>query len=135
MLKPLIDDLVKELELEYPLDEEGGVYELPVEEGKSIDISDLHPGYRFSGVVCPLTKIYVEDFLVDALSGNLFGMETEGCALGVDTKEKNLILTKNVIKNTDYQEFSHCLEQYLNAMDIWVERVRLHEEEAKDALL
>jgi len=129
MLEDFVKQLEKKLELETPIFEEEGEYQLPVGDGVIITFSEMNDGgYRFFCQVVPCPNRDLEEFFTNALSGNLFGIETERCVLGLDQEGKNVVLSREIPYDTNYQEFEETFEDFFNAIDVWQERA-LHPHE------
>lgn len=123
MLQNFIPKLIQEMELgnislasEVP-----GTYSLPLEEGLSVNMTEIPNGYILKSAVAPYPKAKEELFLTQAMLANLFGQGTKGAILGLNLEGTLLTLTLVVDYPTEYKEFRESLEDFLNTMDFWRE--------------
>lgn len=127
MLYKWIERLQKELDLPDSVkDEQGGRYELPMDEETSISIYDVPPGMRLTALVVPLPQNDKERFLEYLLHGNLLGQSTEGATLGLTEDGKQLTLTREIDYAIDYPQFTELLERFFNSVEFWREEALLH---------
>lgn len=125
-LKPLIEQLVKDLDLEGMLTTEvPGIYAFPLEEGNVL-ISEIPRGFMFKCEVAPYPKVKEEIFVTHAMLGNLFGQGTKGAVLGVSLDGTTLTLTQMIDYDVEYKEFRDLLEDYINSVDLWRDEVANH---------
>lgn len=123
MLQNFIPKLIEDLELGEMTLSSGipGNYILPLEEGLSINMTDLPSGYILKSNVAPYPKIKEEIFSTQAMLANLFGQGTRGAILGLNTEGTILTLTLVVEHPVDYKEFKDSLEDFMNTLDFWRE--------------
>ncbi|MFZ0564611.1 MAG: type III secretion system chaperone [Chlamydiales bacterium] len=127
MLKRFIEQLSAEFKLEQTLaPNEDGSYSLPLEPNLNISLSESpESGIRLYAVVCQLPQKNIENFLLQAMSANLFGLETGSSSLGLDKEAKNLVLVNFIPEQLDYREFYEVLEDFVNYADAWSEEARV----------
>ena len=64
-------------------------------------------------------QIDSEELLTKLLSANLFGVETGGALISLDSKTEKLILRIELHHSIPYQEFYGQIESLLNYLDHW----------------
>lgn len=74
---------------------------------------------------CP--KGNLEDFLRQIMRANLFGQETGGASFSLDPAGENLTLSLLMHPNLDYRTFYEKLEDFLNYVDYWKNKVLEYE--------
>lgn len=123
MLQNFIPRLIHEMELGETTLSSGvpGIYTLPLEDGITINMTDIPNGYIFKCNVGPFPKTKEELFVVQAMLGNLFGQGTKGAVLGLNPDGTILTLTLVVDYPVEYKEFRESLEDFINTMDFWRE--------------
>jgi len=124
MLQNFIPKLIQDLELgKTNLSSlNPGVYTFPLEDGLSIDMSDIpNDGFMLKCNVAPFPKVKEELFVTQAMMGNLFGQGTRGAILGLNPDGTILTLTLIVDYPADYKDFRNSLEDFINVMDFWRE--------------
>lgn len=123
MLQNFIPRLIHELELDENALSSGvpGIYSLPLEEGISINMTDIPNGYILKSNIAPFPKTKEEIFVVQAMLGNLFGQGTKGSVLGLNSDGTMLTLTLVVDYPVEYKDFKESLEDFINTVDFWRE--------------
>lgn len=123
MLPTFIPKLIQDMELgdmnlasEVP-----GNYTLPLEEGLSVNLTDIPGGYILKSNIAPYPKAKEELFLTQAMLGNLFGQGTKGAILGVNPEGSLITLTLVVDYQVEYKDFRESLEDFINTVDFWRE--------------
>lgn len=121
-LNEFMKQLSYEMELEEPLKPEtNGNYILPLEEDLSLAIGPAEGGLFFSSEICKCPTIKREEFLTELMHADLFGQGTSNALLGLTKKGDKITLTRYIAHEIDYKEFSEILEDFINAIDCWVE--------------
>lgn len=123
MLQQFIPRLIHDLELGEMSLSSGvpGIYTLPLEEGVSINMTDIPEGFILKGNVAPYPHVKEELFATQAMLANLFGQGTKGAILGLNGEGTFLTLTLIVDYPVDYKDFKECLEDFINTLDFWRE--------------
>lgn len=127
MLDTLMQQLTKELKIEGSLATAvPGVYTFPVNESLSILISDIPHGFSITCTIVDSPKKNEEEFFSQALLANMFGNGTDGCALGLTEDGEQLILSRSIDYEVNFQEFMDIIEDFLNAVDLWRQEARAY---------
>lgn len=123
MLQSFIPKLVLDMELgDVNLGSEiPGTYSLPLDEGLSVEMTDIPAGYILKSKIAPYPKAQEDLFLTQAMLGNLFGQGTKGAILGINPEGTAITLTMVVDFPVDYKGFRESLEDFINVMDFWHE--------------
>lgn len=125
MLDDFMTKLSKDMELEEPITSDvPGTYVLPLEEKLSVTFQETDDGLTMQSNICEIPEAKAEEFLTDAMFGNLFGQGTEGAILGLDPSGKILTLTTSLSHGTEYAHFYHTLEDFINTVDFWADEVK-----------
>ena len=126
MLASFIPKLVQDLDIDKSslISEVPGTYTIPLEDGLSINMTDIPNGYMFKCKIAPFPNTKEELFVVQAMMGNLFGQGTKGAILGANSDGTILTLTHIVDYPADYKEFRESLEDFMNTMDLWREEAQ-----------
>ena len=121
MLANFIPTLVQELELGNTTLSSGvpGIYSLPLEEGLSINMSEIPSGFIFKANVAPFPMAQEELFVTRTMLANLYGQGTRGAILGLSPEGNTLTLTLVIDFPVDYKGFREHLEDFLNTVDFW----------------
>lgn len=98
-----------------------GIYTLPLDEGLSVNMTDIPGGYILKSNIGPYPKTKEDLFLSQAMLGNLFGQGTKGAILGVNPEGTLLTLTLIVDYPVEYKDFKESLEDFINILDFWRE--------------
>ncbi|MCH9625027.1 MAG: hypothetical protein S4CHLAM123_01930 [Chlamydiales bacterium] len=125
--KQLSTDMGFEQELEAKDD---GTYSLRIE--PDIEISMIEHGeggILFRTKVAELPQNNIEEYFLGVMTANLFGRETGGSALGLDSEGKKLVLQDFLSEQVTYSEFYERLEDFANYADIWRQRTMESSEE------
>jgi len=118
--KQLSTDMGFEQELEAKDD---GTYSLRIEPDIEISIiENREGGILFWTKIAELPQNNIEEFLLRVMTANLFGRETGGSALGLDSEGKKLVLQDFLSEQVTYSEFYEHLEDFANYADIWRQR-------------
>jgi len=126
MLKEHITQLEKELELPYPLGQEGGDYYALLLENTKIIIEKVLQGFQLSANLGEVGEELQESFFTTMLRGNLFAQATDGSFLGLDETGKNAVLQFFHPEKASYREFKEALEDFMNCVDFWNEQIEEH---------
>ncbi len=128
MLEQLVRKLAEEFELggQSLASEVPGAYALPLDEGLTIMMSEIPPGFLLKCSIAPCPKTGEEIFLTQAMLANLFGQGTRGATLGLTMDGNTLTLTLPVDYTVDYKEFRDTVEDFINAVDFWRDEVTSH---------
>lgn len=121
MLKRFIEQLSVDLKFEQSLaPNEDASYSLSLEPNLDISLSETpESGIRLYAVVSQVPQKKTENFLLHAMSANLFGLETGNSTLGLDKEGKNLVLINFIPRQLNYREFRDELEDFVNYADVW----------------
>ena len=60
-----------------------------------------------------------EEYLIRAMTANLFGAETGGAVLGLDREGKVIFLSTFLGENLSYRDFRERLEDFVNYAESW----------------
>lgn len=121
MLKQFIEQLSTDMGFEQALDaNEDGSYSLRLEPDIDLTLRESP-----DSIIMLYTKLAelptrnTEDFLFKAMRANLFGRETGGGALGLDTEGKNIVLLDFLYDEQNYRMFHERLEDFVNYAEAW----------------
>lgn len=121
MLKQFMQQLSDDIQMQQPLAPNAdGSYSLQLEPAVDISFRETSSGsimlHAFLGNMPQAKK---ENFLLLAMSANLFGRETGGSALGLDKEGKKIVLLNFLSQSATYREFHDALEDFVNYADAW----------------
>ncbi len=74
---------------------------------------------KLDSVLTSLPKEQKDDYLLHAMSGNLFGEQTAANIVGLDGEGKNVTLSRFVYPEATYPQFKDALEEFLNYAEVW----------------
>ncbi len=127
-MQDLLSQLANDLKVDSDFaTDKPGLYSIPFEEDTTVEIIELQQGILFTAVICPVPGKKQEDFYTQALLGNLFGQGTLGSVVGITADGKNVAISREIPKITDYKNFRNNLEDFLNALDFWRDEARQRE--------
>jgi hypothetical protein len=125
MLKQLIDQLTKDLQLEEGLrPDEQETYHLEFEPDLQISLRENpESGITLFTKLAPIPNEKVEDFFLKLMKANLFGKETGGGILGIDKDGKNVNFRYFFPAEGNYKEFHEALEDFVNYAESWRDEI------------
>lgn len=119
LLQDFVTQFVKKLDLGSLEPEANGIYQIPLENGTMITLSETEGGgYRLHTIFASVPDQKKEAFFAHCLCGNLFGAGTAGAVLGLDEAGRRLTLTRTA-KQENFQKFYESIEDFLNAIRFW----------------
>ena len=128
MLKNLIAQLLDDLDMESDeLHEEAGRFSLDLDDDITITFINLNPtGISIYGIIsdCPDKKL--EDLFTKLMIGNLFGEQSGGAVIGLNTDSTKFTLRLDLPQQLTYKEFYGHTESFLNHIDYWRGEVEQH---------
>jgi hypothetical protein len=121
MLKQFIEQLSIDMGYEQALAaNEDGSYSLRLEPDIDLTVKeDAASVIMFYTKIAELPSKNTEEFLLRAMSSNLFGRETGEAALGLDNECKRVVLMDFLIEEQSYRIFHERLEDFVNYADAW----------------
>ena len=121
MLERFVEQLSGDMGLEGAVEaREDGSYVLHFEPDLNVGMKERpESGICFFAVLAPLPEEQREVFLQKLMAANLFGRETGGAALGVDSDGKRLTLSTFLSEQVNYREFHDHLEDFVNYAEAW----------------
>lgn len=128
MLRRFLEQLCKELAIDFPKPDEQKKY--PLRLGKEIiALKDLDPGVALHGQIgpCPLKRR--EELFIYLMQANLLGQGTGGARIGIDQNEKVLTLSLGLPYEMNYQIFRETVEDFVNYLIYWRGEVSKFENE------
>ncbi|MFT5318153.1 MAG: hypothetical protein ACI8RA_001415 [Chlamydiales bacterium] len=139
MLKDLIDKLLIDLEMNQDeMAEEEGRITIDLDENLSVSFSELSPkGIGMFSVLGPCPKMKQEELFTTLMTSNLFGDQTGGAIIGLDSQGKNVTMRLDIPRQLTYSEFYGDVENFLNYVDFWQQELQEHikQSEGKSDLL
>ncbi len=121
VLKQFIDQLSEDMVAADSISaNEDGSYSLYLEPDLHISLREnASSGICLFTPVAPLPKKKKEEFLLKAMTANLFGRETGGAALGLDREGEQVTLLTFLPEQLNYRDFHDYLEDFVNYADAW----------------
>ena len=121
MLKQFIEQLSTDMGFEQALDaNEDGSYSLRLEPDIDVTLRESSDSdIQFYTNIAELPELNREDFLLKVMRANLFGRETGGAALGLDTEGKRVVLLDFLPDEQNYRMFHERLEDFVNYAEAW----------------
>jgi hypothetical protein len=121
MLKQFMQLLSSDIQNEQPLaPNEDGSYSLQLEPALNVIFRETAgEAIMLYTALASMPKKKTEEFLLLAMSANLFGRETGGSALGLDSEAKKVVLLNFLPKSINYNDFHDALEDFVNYADVW----------------
>jgi len=119
MLNDLINELVKELDIQEPV-QQGEHYTIPLPDDIQVNIFPHPPsGVIFKSVLGPVPTSRGSMFLDKVMEANLFGRGTRGSILGLNNEATHLTLSLEIPEGISYREFKEKLEDFISIYDFW----------------
>lgn len=133
-LKEYLDQLGRDMKWEQPLEaNDDGSYSLRLEPDIAIHLKEEGSAIAMQATLAPLPAGNTEDYLLRAMSANLFGNETGGAFLGLDGEGKKVMLLDILFQQPGYPAFHDRLEDFVNYADAWrSETIAFNEEQLRD---
>jgi len=121
MLKRFIEQLIGELHVSpSQCVEDKGQYTLTFDPKLPMTLAENAEGeIKLQATLAELPQEKTDEYLLFAMTSNLFGEETGGNFLGLSIDEKEMTLNRLVDKDVDYPEFKLFLEEFLNYYENW----------------
>ncbi len=126
-LKDIIAELGKQMGLDNVKLDENGLCRLVFDKNYIVDIEEAEDKktvhiYSAIGII-PLEG--KEALYTKILEANLFGQGTGGATFAIDPNLSEVILFKSLnIEKTDYQDFANELEEFVNWVATWTEKIK-----------
>lgn len=120
-LKQYIEQLSTDMGFEQALEaKEDGSYSLRLEPNIDVILSETSTmAIQFQTTLADLPKTSTEDFLLRAMTANLFGRETGGAAVGLDAEGQKVILVDFLSEHATYPVFYARIEEFVNYAEAW----------------
>ncbi len=120
-LKQYIEKLSTDMGFEQALEaKEDGSYSLRFDPGLDITVRENSESIiQFHTKLAPLPKDRTDEYLMQAMTANLFGRETGETALGLDQEGKHVVLVDFLTENETYHTFYEQLEKFVNYAEAW----------------
>ena len=120
----MVNSYIEQLVIDIDIDEEFKTdneheYKLQLDKNIFVTITDLRPGFIFKSPIAEISTSNCEDLVTKLMTANLFYQGTEFASIGLDSKGRQLSLSKVISLNMEYDEFKDCLENFVNVVDFW----------------
>lgn len=131
----MLEDYIRQLSEDYGVTSEKvseKSYRLMVENGVLCEISQEKSSpilLRATVSACPERNL--EDFLREIMRASLFGQQTGGATFSLDSSGEMLVLSLLMHPTLEYRTFYEKLEDFLNYVDYWKNKV-IEYEKAQD---
>lgn len=125
MLKQFVEQLSIDFGYQQPLAaNDDGSYSLSLEPDLDISLREISDScIAFYAPVASFPSSNSEEFLLRLMSANLFGRETGGSCLGLDSDGKKVVLLNFLSGASNYRIFHDCLEDFVNYADVWRQEI------------
>lgn len=125
MFNQFIEKLSQNFDFKEPLQlNNRGEYTLLIEPALEILLREnAAPGITLFTTLAPLPEKKVEDFILYAMSANLFGRETGNSFLGCDREGKIVTLTCFLSAEINYSNLVDSIEEFANYAESWRKEV------------
>jgi hypothetical protein len=135
MLREFVEKLCGELGIPPNLKRsEKKSYSFRIADGIEAELRDLEPGLALWGKIAPCPEKRREDLFIYLMRANLLGQGTGGCRIGLDANEKILTLSLGLPYELNYQTFKETVEDFINYLVYWRERIAKFEQEQQTVL-
>ncbi|GAB4228592.1 MAG: hypothetical protein Tsb0021_06090 [Chlamydiales bacterium] len=122
-LENLVENLSNELGIKLHLNE----YEMchvHINEEHVVTIESSYDEEHFF-LYAPIAVVGDNDFalIFDAMTGNLFGLETGSASIGYDPRSHALVLFQKIHQQENPTVFISTFKQFINTLDYWKKKV------------
>ena len=126
MLQRFLEQLHRDLGLSESVNQGGDdSYSLHFEPDLQISLRENpDSGITLFTKVVPLPTEKSEEYMLKLLDANLFGRETGGAALGLDSEGKKITLVITLPADVNYKMFRDALGDFVNYADSWREETK-----------
>jgi len=100
-----------------------GVYMFSLGE-VTVTVSDKSGEIILMASFGPIPKQNQELFFTDLLCATLFYQGTQGSTLGLNTEQDKVVVKRVIDHDVSDKEFTEEMEDFLNAVEVWKEKVR-----------
>ncbi len=122
MINKYMEQFAKDLEIDGTFATEvPGVFQIPIDEGVNVYVTEIPQGFLLKANIVECPKTGQGDFFAELMNANLLGKETHGNILALNEEGDTVILTRDVIHEVNYKDFSFILEDFFNQIDFWRE--------------
>ena len=134
-LEQLMERLFEELEMG-PLGEKDVIqknpltFALELDEGLLLSLKDGEPGVYMHAAVAKPPSEGIAELCQRLMEANLFGIETRGARLGMETESDVITLSYDMPEKRDYPAFKESVEDFTNVIHYWKEEIAKHSEKA-----
>jgi hypothetical protein len=90
----------------------------------AVTVSDKSPEIILSASFGPIPKQNQETFFADLLTATLFYQGTQGSTLGINSEQDRVVVKRVIDHDVSDKEFTEEMEDFLNAVEVWKEKVR-----------
>jgi hypothetical protein len=134
MLKELIDKLLVDLEMDKEdIAEEEGRFTIDLDENLAVTFNELSPqGIGMFSILGPCPETKQEELFTALMTSNLFGEQTGGAVIGLDSKGKKITMRLDIAQEMTYSEFFSDVENFLNYVDFWQHELKEHIKKSED---
>lgn len=134
-LEPLMEQLFEELEMG-PLSDKDVIEKNPLtftvelDEELTLSLKEGESGfYMHAAVTAPFPEKEPEVYQ-RVMEANLFGSETRGSRLGLESEGNMITLSCDMPKKMDYTAFRNSVEDFTNVVHYWREEIAKYGKEA-----
>lgn len=134
MLKDLIDKLLIDLEMDRnEVAEEEGRVTIDLDENLSVTFNELSPiGIGMFSKLGSCPEMQQEELFTTLMTSNLFGDQTGGAIIGLDSQGKTVTMRLDIPRQVTYAEFYGDVENFLNYVDFWQQELQEHIKQSED---
>lgn len=119
-----MEQLERELDIGEPLARpSAGAYLIPLNNDLSVTVTFFPHGFSLLSEFAETPKENEETVYTEMLNANLFGQGTRGATLGMNDRGNLLTISRVVDYNIEYRDFKELIEDFINTIDFWKERV------------
>ncbi|MCB1180448.1 MAG: type III secretion system chaperone [Chlamydiia bacterium] len=120
MLKRHLNQLTQEFGWDPVARNDDGSYSLSLDPNLQIVLRENElRGITLLSSLASLPENGREEYLIRAMTANLFGAETGGAVLGLDREGKVIFLSTFLGENLSYRDFRERLEDFVNYAESW----------------
>lgn len=124
MADNLVAQLGKELNMEdIILSSRGNQYVLPFEGDVDVELIVYPRNYFFKSILGECPKENLDNFILQIIEGNLFGIATRGASLGYNEAENFLTLSMELDSSCGYKHLKEKLEDFVSSAIFWKEKL------------
>lgn len=135
MLNAFLERLTQDLQLDESIKEiEPKRFSFVLNPDVTVNIQDLDTVFFLMGQIAECPKEKKEDLFILLMKANFLNQGTGGAIIGLDKDENFLTLSCHLPYDMNYQMFKDALEDFVNFLSYWKEKIIDYTKETRSIL-